>query len=287
MTTVCVGDRELEMGGDDLVELRDSSDHRDNMEMLHERLMKDGCLFIRNFHDKEFVREAREEVLSHLASENLLDLSEPVEDAVVHPDWESEEFDISSSSWAHYTTLEELIEGDDIMEFFRRFFGARPFVLDRKRGRAKATGYFTGFHVDRIFMGRGTEKLYTVWRPIGDCPVEMGPLILCPEFHRYERLRETYGQLDVDIDRVMPFFSNDLYDVVETIRGPLATADFEAGDVLSSTRTCYTGRLSTRRIDSGSALTPGISRLRNPPMPGGWAQSQQASTISATGTTTS
>jgi ectoine hydroxylase-related dioxygenase (phytanoyl-CoA dioxygenase family) len=118
------------------------------------------------------------------------------------------------------------------MEFFERFVGAPPLGYDRKLGRAKATGEFTGFHVDNVFMGRGTDDLSTVWRPIGDCPVEMGPLLLCPGSHRHERLRETYGQLDVDSDAVDPYFSADPVDVVETIGGPLATAAFEAGDAL-------------------------------------------------------
>lgn len=232
MTTVKIGDCELQLGGDYLVELRDSSEHLDDVETLRERLAEDGYLFIRGFHDEDQVGKAREDVLDHLAEENLLDPDEPVEIAAVHPDWEADKFDMSGTSWTHYPNLETLIEGDDIMEFFRDFFGTKPFVLDLKRGRAKATGYFTGFHVDRIFMGRGTEALYTLWRPIGDCPVEMGPLIVCPGSHNHQRLRETYGQLDIDIDKINPFFSHDPIDVIETIGGPLATANFEAGDAL-------------------------------------------------------
>lgn len=139
---------------------------------------------------------------------------------------------MSGSSWTHYPNLKTIIDGDTIVSFFRAFLGAKPFVLDQKRGRAKATGYFTGFHIDHIFMGRGTEQLYTVWRPVGDCPVEMGPLVVCPGSHNHDRLRETYGQLDVDIDRVNPFFSRDAQDVIETIGSPLATAEFTAGDAI-------------------------------------------------------
>jgi hypothetical protein len=232
MTTVRVGDHELRMGGDHLVELRDSSDYLGDPAVLRERLATDGYLFLRGFHDADRVRAARREVLDHLAEAGLLDPSEPIEDGVVHPEYFGDEFDMSAADWTHYPTLEELVDGEDVLSFFEQFLGAKPLALDRKLGRAKATGEFTGFHVDRIFMGRGTDRLYTLWRPIGDCPLAQGPLVVCPGSHDHDRLRETYARLDVDRDTVEETFSEDPSDVVETLGGPLATADFEAGDAL-------------------------------------------------------
>jgi hypothetical protein len=246
MTTVQMGDRKFRFGGDHLVELRDSSDCLGDVAEFRARLEADGYLFIRGFHDPDLVERAREDVLSHLSEEELLNPDEPVESAKVHPDWSNDEFDMSGTSWTQYPNLERMIEGEAVMEFFREFLGTKPFVLDKKRGRAKATGYFTGFHIDRIFMGRGTEDLYTVWRPVGDCPVEMGPLVVCPGSHSHERLRETYGQLDVDIDRVDPFFSRDALDVVETVGGQLATANFQAGDALIFDTYLLHGSLTNR-----------------------------------------
>ena len=81
-------------------------------------------------------------------------------------------------------------------------------------------------------MGRGTDDLYTVWRPVGDCPLEMGPLVVCPGSHRHDRLRETYAQLDVDRDVVEGAFSEDPIDVLRTVGASFATADFAAGDAL-------------------------------------------------------
>lgn len=246
MRTVSVGDHELEMGSDDLVELRESNDVLDDPEALHERLREDGYLFVRGFHDPERVRAARADVLDHLAAEGLLDPDEPVEDGVVHPEYFGDEFDMSAASWTHYPNLAELVEGEEIMAFFERFLGEKPLALDRKLGRAKATGRFTGFHVDRIFMGRGTDRLYTVWRPIGDCPIEMGPLLVCPGSHRDDRLRETYARLDVDRDAFETMFSEDPHDVIETLGGPLATADFEAGDALIFGQYLLHGSLTNR-----------------------------------------
>jgi hypothetical protein len=33
---------------------------------------------------------------------------------------------------------------------------------------------FTGVHVDRVYMNRGTPNLYTMWTPFGDTTIEMG-----------------------------------------------------------------------------------------------------------------
>lgn len=232
MNPVTVGDHELELGSDQLVELRESTGLLGDEAALRERLVEDGYLFIRGFHDPALVREARSDVLEHMAEDGMLDPDEPVEEGVIHPEYFDEEFDMSAASWTHYPNLERLVAGEEIVDFFARFLEAKPLALDRKLGRAKATDKFTGFHVDRIFMGRGTDRLYTVRRPIGDCPLEMGPLVLCPGSHEHERLRETYGQMDVDRDVFEAMFSEDPNDVIETIGGPLATANFEAGDAL-------------------------------------------------------
>lgn len=246
MTLVSVGEHELETDGDELVELRDSTDLVDDPPALRERLAEDGYLYLREFHDPDLVRAARRDVLDHLAEEGMLHPDEPVEEGVVHPDYFGDEFDMSAASWTHYPNLEELVEGEAVMEFFEEFLDAKPLALDRKLGRAKATGDFTGFHVDRVFMNRGTEDLYTVWRPIGDCPLERGPLLLCPGSHRHDRLRETYGRMDVDRDVFEASFSEDPHDVVETVGGPLATTDFAAGDALVFGQYLLHGSLSNR-----------------------------------------
>jgi hypothetical protein len=234
MTTVKYGDYELELGSDELVELRESTSLMGSPTALRDRLAEDGYLFVREFHDPDLVHEARMDVLDHMAQDGLLDPEEPVEDGIVGPDVGSQfqTFDMSGESWTHYPSLEQLAEGDAIMGFFEDLLGEQPTAFDRKLGRAKAPGGFTKFHIDRVFMSIGTANRYTVWRPIGDCPVEMGSLVLCPKSNNHDRLRDTYGQVDAAMDECEAHFSDDPYDVIETIGGPLATADFEAGDAL-------------------------------------------------------
>ncbi|WP_225333564.1 hypothetical protein [Halomicrobium urmianum] len=77
------------------------------------------------------MRDARRDVLERPADEGLFDPDEPVEDGVVHPEYFGEAFDVSTASWTHYPNLEELVEGDELMDFFERFLGEKPLALDR------------------------------------------------------------------------------------------------------------------------------------------------------------
>src|SRR5260370_30846535 len=81
-------------------------------------------------------------------------------------------------------------------------------------------------------MGRGTHNVYTCWTPLGDVAYELGPLALLVGSHRFERVRETYGRMDVDRDHVTGWFSNDPIDLVDTFRGQWRTAAVRARDPL-------------------------------------------------------
>ncbi|WJH36885.1 hypothetical protein N6H14_14985 [Paenibacillus sp. CC-CFT747] len=58
-----VGNRELELGGPHLEELRDSNDIMHDVAALRQRIADDGYLLLRGFHDREQVRKARLAVL--------------------------------------------------------------------------------------------------------------------------------------------------------------------------------------------------------------------------------
>lgn len=237
MATAVMGDHELEMGSNHLVELKDSSDLVGDPAALRERFDEDGYLFIRGFYDPNLVEEVRRDILEDIEEEGYLDSTEPLSKGIVDPDWDGLEFDMSGTFWTHTPnsptqSIQKLTEGDHVMDFFQSFLSEIPLAYDMKVGRAQARGGFTEFHVDHIFMNRGTDNVYSVWRPIGECPIEMGPLLICPGSHRHERLQETYAELDVDQDAFEWQFSDDPFDVIDTIGGPLATADFRMGDAL-------------------------------------------------------
>ena len=52
-----------------------------------------------------------------------------------------------------------------------------------------APEFTTPPHQDEFFLRRGTE-CWSVWTPLGDCPLELGPLALSPGSHRLGLLSE-------------------------------------------------------------------------------------------------
>jgi hypothetical protein len=52
------------------------------------------------------------------------------------------------------------------------------------------SGGITPWHVDQYYWPLSTEKTCTVWIPLQDTPIEMGPLSFAAGSQRYERLRD-------------------------------------------------------------------------------------------------
>ncbi|KAJ3251868.1 hypothetical protein HDU77_005614 [Chytriomyces hyalinus] len=62
--------------------------------------------------------------------------------------------------------------------------------------RAVSTGKCTGPHLDRVYLGAGSQRLLTVWMPFTDVPIEKGALCVALESHKREefhQLRSEYG----------------------------------------------------------------------------------------------
>jgi hypothetical protein len=76
-----MGKRMLEMGSRYLTEFRDSKDILSDTEALRERLREDGYLFIRQFHDRNEVLEARKEFLKQLQTMGRLHPNAPIDEA--------------------------------------------------------------------------------------------------------------------------------------------------------------------------------------------------------------
>jgi len=83
-------------------------------------------------------------------------------------------------------------------------------------------------------MNRGTKNLCTAWSCITDVPTERGSLALCLGSQRFDVVKETYANIDVDRDSLSGSLGHDPreFSAGRFAGGRWATADFEAGDVL-------------------------------------------------------
>lgn len=229
MRKVQMGTRELELEGPYMTLLRDSNELLEDPEGLHKRLKEDGYLWIKGFHDRRKVLAARRALLERLQEQGKLDPDFPLEEAVIGKDNKAGVFQGSQNQ---PEALLDLVNSDRTMCFFSRFLGGPCMTFDYKWARAVGHGSSTGAHYDIVYMGRGTKNLYTLWTPLGDVDYDLGGLAILLGSQHFDKIRTTYGAMDVDRDKVTGWFSEDPVEIVDQYGGRWATAEFKAGDAL-------------------------------------------------------
>jgi Phytanoyl-CoA dioxygenase (PhyH) len=229
-----IGKQELEMGGKYLGTLRDANDVLHDADKLQERIVEDGYLLLRGLQDTAKVRATRQMLLENLQESGQINPAYPLDMAVPAPGARGSFLGGSKAVTRHPSFL-DLVESPEIMGFFARFLQSDVLTFDYKWLRVVGPGDFTGAHYDIVYMGRGTQNLYTCWTPLSDVTYDMGPLAVLVGSHRgpgFERIRETYGKMDVDRDHVTGSFSQDPYEMVDRFGGQWQTTEFAAGDVI-------------------------------------------------------
>ena len=212
--------------------LRDSTEALDDSGELRRRIAADGYLFIRGLIDRNAVLEARRAVLEHLQEKDALVAGTPLMEGVMPRAGRS----VGVGRTARRPEVLRVLEGPELRSFYRRFYGEEPATYGFKWLRAVGNEKFTGSHMDVVYMGRGSERVNTVWIPFGDIPITQGTLVVCEASHRldsFARMRETYGRTDVDRDRIEGWFSEDPEEIRDRFGGRWLTADVRAGDIVT------------------------------------------------------
>lgn len=226
---VTLGNHEVELGGKYVKELKDSNDIAEDFAALRQRLQEDGYLLIRGLHDRTQVLNARANLLEKLSQEGKLDPHYPIEEGRIGSENKGAFWGGTSED---SPGLLDMVNALPLMSFFDQLFAGPSITYDFKWARSVPRGNFTGAHYDIVYMGRGTKNLYTLWSPLGDISYEMGGLALCLGSQHFEKIKQTYGQMDVDRDNVTGWFSNDPVEIVDKFGGVWATTEFQAGDAL-------------------------------------------------------
>ena len=215
-------------------DLRESNDILDNPDALRERMAADGYLLIRGLHDKEAILTARREILEKLKEKGLLAPDAPVMEGIFNSDYPgpTSTGSMGNKSLTQIPAFKGIVEGKPIMDFFKHFLGGEARTFDFKWLRTAGPGAGSPIHYDIVFMGRGTQDLYSCWTPLGDVSLDMGPIVFCLGSNQFEKVRATYGQADVDRDLIEGHFSDKPLEIVKKFGGRWATTTFSAGDVI-------------------------------------------------------
>lgn len=226
---------EWEVGGPYLAaDLRDSNDILSDGAALRQRLDDDGYLLIRELRERDVVLEARRAILRGLERQGALAAGTPLSDGVIGPSWRAPATTgvRGNEQFRSLPELQKLFRMPEIMQFFDRLLGGNSGTFDFQWLRIAGTGAASPIHSDIVFMGRGTQNLFTCWTPLGDVYLNDGPIVLLPGSQHIDALEDTYWKADVDRDLIEGHFSKDPLEVVERYGGRWATTEFRAGDVL-------------------------------------------------------
>ena len=99
--------------------------------------------------------------------------------------------------------------------------------------RAGVQGRATGLHFDYPFFTRAHDQVYTTWTPLGDVPIEQGPLTLVEGSQQFKDLIEPMMGFDVARDtHRKATLSQDAVSLARERGTRLLTSNFEAGDMV-------------------------------------------------------
>ncbi|MDA7633264.1 phytanoyl-CoA dioxygenase family protein [bacterium] len=167
-------------------------------------LQQEGYLYLKAFWNRTDILSARAQLLEAIAKAGLLDPSRNPMEAIPKPSKLNRSQDKRSGSATIGTIVDQvpaikkiLFEGR-IMDFFDQFLGGSSLHYDQIWYRSIKPGLGTAPHCDIVYMGRGTQNLYTAWVPWGDIDLRMGGLMILEDSLAQQQRLSPYLHRDVD-----------------------------------------------------------------------------------------
>lgn len=207
---------------------------------LRQRLQDDGYLFVRDAIPRADVLKARQVVIDHLARRGNVLVPETVNDGVLYERCMAGcvPFMEGKNELTHHPDVLNVIAGDSLNRLMAAVLDSPATTFDFKWLRAAWNSFFTGAHVDRVYMGRGSNNVITTWVPFDDATIELGALAVLQGSHRlpgFDRLQSTYGDLDVERDNFEGtgwFGTNPLELSAMDPSAQWRVTDYRAGDII-------------------------------------------------------
>ena len=223
-------------------EMKESNDILPDTQALRARMKADGYLLLRGLLDQAEVLAARREMVSRLEQKGLL---QPGSDPMKAIARLNEPLHVRPDLAEDNTPLRWVLYEGPLIEFFERFLGGPILHFTYTWVRCIAPGQSTPPHQDIVYMGRGTQNLYTAWTPLGQVGYQHGGLMVLENSHKHERLKQGYGRRDVDVycvnkpdDQDLHAYGNNGWLTQDPVRlrramkGRWLTSEFEPGDVI-------------------------------------------------------
>ena len=210
---------------------------------LAEGLDEDGYLYLKGRLNIDLVLAARAEVFGQLAA--VGEIADPPEAGLATGS--SRRPDPNHDAGLFWQTVSEgpllrrLTHGLELHSILDTVLDEPSRAFDLVYLRPTPVGQATALHYDYPFFAGSAQPMINAWIPIGDIPVEDGPLVIVEHSNRFSDLIDRFLEVDYAADRSNDVVQGAAYggasgtDPVQlaTERDTrLLTADFEAGDLL-------------------------------------------------------
>jgi hypothetical protein len=228
---------------------------RDDREALWERLRSDGYLYLSGHLSPDVVNGFREYYFGALAETGLTALgSDPragigaqgqVDRAMTR--------EILFGEIVPGELYEGLTTHPDIRDWFIWLFGETVHLHKRKiirhiRPGEAGIGTATQAHYDVLYLREGSDRVLSMWIPLGDCPVEMGGLAYLEGSHHWAMADEREN----GTTRPAASITADLPGLAESHDSRWLVADYAAGDVM--VHSAYIVHAGSDNVDPASRI---------------------------------
>jgi len=223
---------------------------RADKEALWERLRRDGYLYLPNQLDADLVNGFREYYFTTMAETGIIKPGTNPADgigATTQADRETVH-GVLFGDIVPGKRYEELTTHPDVKGWFHWFFGEDVHLHKRKIIRhlmpgETGIGTATQAHYDLVYLREGSERVLSMWIPLGDCPPEMGGLTYLEGSHQWALADER----ERGNRRPAASITADLPGLAEKHDARWLLADFAAGDVV--VHSSYVVHASTDNVD--------------------------------------
>jgi hypothetical protein len=207
---------------------------RDDKDALWERLRRDGYLYLSDHLDADLVSDFRSYYFGALAPTGL-----------VRPEGAGEGIDAGEDvdlALTRRVLFDDVVPGDryaaltahpTIRGWFQWFLGDDVHLHKRRiirhtRPGESGIGTATQAHYDLVYLREGTDRVLSMWIPLGDCSVENGGLAYLEGSHHRVMAQERAGTLKMPAASI----TADLPGLAEEYGARWLINDYRAGDVM-------------------------------------------------------
>lgn len=210
---------------------------RDDIAALRLRFARGGYLFLPGFFDKATVEDFRRYYFETLQPTGLTHADTDPGDGIAAQQGVVDRERLRSILFRQIVPgaeYEALCRHPKLVSFYERFLGTTDLHLHRRKilrhiaPGESGVGVATQAHYDLVYLREGTDRVVSSWIPLGDCPVERGPLIYLEGSHHVVRQQEAAGTLKLPAASI----TADLPALAERHDARWLVTDFAAGDLM-------------------------------------------------------